>query len=281
VRDPEGQFKRNYNRCSFAFSHELRGNPLFDLQHLIDYSRLLPDKPQLAYWSNGTVSVTDRWETPDGPRPSLQDTIAHIAENNSLVLLKRIELDATFGPFMRELMRQVTDLVGSVMRDDVIIGRGTLLIASPRRITSYHIDADTNFLFQITGDKLISVFNQADRMLISDRELESYYAGDLNGASFKQSREQDGKTYELKPGLGIHIPSMAPHWAQNGDNVSIALSVNFDLRSIERLARIYKLNHRLRRYGFKPTPPGVSLWRDRVKLAGAYGLAATRGLLRR
>jgi hypothetical protein len=202
VRDPEGQFKRNYNRCSFAFSHELRGNPLFDLQHLIDYSRRLPDDPQLAYWSNGAVSVSDRWETPDAPRPSLQNTIAYIADNNSL------------------------------------------LIASPRRITSYHIDADTNFLFQIAGDKSISVFNQADRLLISDRELESYYAGDINRASFKQSRQQEGKTYELE-------------------------------------ARIYKLNHRLRRYGLKPTPPGVSLWRDRVKLASAKGLAATRSLLRR
>jgi hypothetical protein len=176
VRDPEGQFQRSYNRCSFAFSHELRGNPLFDLQHLIDYSRRLPDDPQLACWSNGAVSVSDRWETPDAPRPSLQNTIAHIADNNSL------------------------------------------LIASPRRITSYHIDADTNFLFQI--------------------------AGDINGASFKQSRQQEDKTYELK-------------------------------------ARIYKLNHRRRRYGLKPTPPGASLWRDRVKLAPAKGLAATRSLLRR
>jgi hypothetical protein len=281
LRDPEGQFRRDYNRRSFAFSHELRGNPLFELPHLIEYSRRLAPNPELAYWSNGAVSVSDRWDTPGGRRLSLQDTIANIGDNNSLVILKRIELDAAFGPFMREIMAQVIDLVGPAMRDDVLIGRGTLLVASPRRITAYHLDADTNFLLQIWGDKSLSVFNQTDRTLVSDQELESYYAGDINGAAFRQSRQHDGKTYELLAGQGIHIPSMAPHWAQNGRQISIALSINFDLRSIARLARIYKLNHRLRRFGLKPTPPGVSMWRDRVKLAGAYGLAATRDLLRK
>jgi hypothetical protein len=204
-----------------------------------------------------------------------------IADDNSLVLLKRIERDDTFGPVLRDLMERLTSLAGAAMRDDVIIGRGTLLIASPGRITSYHIDSDTNFLFQIAGDKTIRVFDQTDRTLLTDVELECYYAGDMNGAAFKPAREHDGKTYDLKPGLGVHIPCMAPHWAQNRDHVSIALSVNFDLRTVERLGRIYKLNHRLRRYGLNPTPPGVSAWRDRVKLASVKGLTATRGLLRR
>jgi hypothetical protein len=74
---------------------------------------------------------------------------------------------------------------------------------------------------------------------------------------------------------------MAPHWAQNCDNVSIALSVNFDLRSIKRLGQIYKLNHRLRGFGLRPTPPGGSVWIDHLKLASAKGAAATRRMLRR
>jgi hypothetical protein len=279
--DLDAEFKRNYNRRNFPFRHGLMGHPLFELPHLVDYSRRLSEDPMFAYWSNGKVGVDDRWDAAAGPRYSLQDSIANIADNNSLVLLKRVEMDTTFGPLIRELMGSVMDLSGPTMRDDVIIGRATILIASPRRITSYHIDSDTNFLFQITGDKLISVFDQTDRSLISDVELERYYAGDINGASFKQSRQHESTTYELKAGLGIHIPCMAPHWAQNGDNPSIALSINFDLRSIERVARIYRLNHRLRRYGFTPTPPGISMWRDRMKLVSAKGLAATNRLLQR
>src|SRR5208282_1387031 len=112
------------------------------LPHLIEYSLALPPDPELAYWSNGAVSVTDRWETPGGRRFSLQDTIANIGDNNSLVMLKRIECDTAFGPFMRAIMEQVIGLVGEGLRDDVLIGRGTLLVASPRRITAYHLDAD-------------------------------------------------------------------------------------------------------------------------------------------
>ncbi len=278
LSNPDGLFERSYNVASFSFAHELTENPLFDLQHLVEYSRL-PVNPEFTYCSNGKVGVDDRWEASTGPRYSVQDTIANIAHNNSLVMLKRIELQPTFAPLMRLLMARIMDLVGPKMRNDVILGRGTLLIASPHRITSYHIDADTNFLFQIAGDKLISVFDQTDRTLLSDQELERYYAGDGNGAAFKESRQQDALTYDLKAGFGIHIPCMAPHWAQNGANPSVALSVNFDLHSIVRLARIYKLNHRLRRYGVTPVPPGGSVWRDRLKLASWKGLAATRGLL--
>jgi hypothetical protein len=278
LSNPDGLFERSYNVASFSFAHELTENPLFDLQHLIEHSRLVVN-PEFTYCSNGKVGVGDRWDASAGPRYSVQDTIANIAHNNSLVMLKRIELQPTFAPLMSSLMARIMDLVGPRMRNDVILGRGTLLIASPHRITSYHIDADTNFLFQIAGDKSISVFDQTDRTLLSDQELERYYAGDGNGAAFKESRQQDALTYDLRAGFGIHIPCMAPHWAQNGANPSVALSVNFDLHSIARLARIYKLNHRLRRYGVKPVPPGGSVWRDRLKLASWKGLAATRGLL--
>jgi hypothetical protein len=280
LHDSDGQFFKQYNGTSFTFHHGLTENPLFDLSSLIEYARRLPADDSLAYWSNGAAKVDDRWDTDRGARRSLLDTIAHIADNDSLVLLKRVEMDAEYGPFLRDLLATIFRLVGPALSSDAIIGRATILIASPRRLTSYHIDADTNFLFQVHGDKKISVFDQTDRTLISDQELERYYSGDLNGATFKESRQQDARTYDLKPGLGVHIPCMAPHWAANSDNVSIALSINFDLYSIARLARIYKLNHRLRSYGLSPTPPGMSWAKDQMKVTAAQGLAAVRSVLR-
>ena len=278
--DSGGEFAKNYNRTSFSFHHSLKGNPLFQLPSLIDYSRRLPADGGLAYWSNGSAKVDDRWDKSGGPRYSLQDTIANIAENNSLVLLKRVELDREYGPCVRNLMNTVVSLVGPALAHDIVIGRATILIASPRRLTSYHIDADTNFLFQVHGDKKISVFDQTDRSIISDQELERYYSGDLNGAKFNEARQKDAHTYDLDAGIGIHIPCMAPHWAKNTENLSVALSINFDLHSIVRLARIYKLNHRLRNYGLNPKPPGISRPRDQLKLAAAGSLAALRRVLR-
>lgn len=281
LADPTGQFARHYNRTSFMFEHDLQRSPMFGLESLIELSRRRPEHPDLAYWSNGRVGVADHWDGARGPRCSLVDTIANIDNNNSLVMLKRVELDTEFGPLLNNLMERIMTFAGSVMRTDVTIGRGTILIASPQRVTSFHIDSDVNFLFQIGGDKSISVFDQTDRTLVTDQELERYYGGDPNGAVFKADRQADGKAYELRAGYGVHIPCMAAHWAQNRGAPSIALSINFDLRSVARVGRLYRLNGRLRRLGLAPRPPGVSAWRDGLKIAALAGLDLARELRRR
>jgi hypothetical protein len=281
ARDSGTTFGQHYNRSSFLFTHALQRNPLFELPSLVELAQRRPPRSDLAYWSNGKVGVDERWDAKVAPRRSLSDTVAHIADNDSLVLLKHLERDAAFGPCIREICDTVIELCGPAMREDVLIGRGTLLLASPGRLTSYHLDADVNFLFQIAGDKWLSVFDQTDRTLTPHQELESYYDGDPNGAVFKESRQQDGIRYQLGPGLGVHIPSMAPHWAQNRERPSVALSINFDLRSVVRLGRIYHFNCKLRRHGIAPRPPGTSRWRDTLKLAALQGLTAAQRLARR
>ena len=77
------------------------------------------------------------------------------------------------------------------------------------------------------------------------------------------------------------MPLFAPHWARNHDNISVAVAIMFDLRSAVDLGRIYRMNKVLRKLGAAPTPPGISPWRDSLKLAAANSYYATRGLLRR
>ena len=43
------------------------------------------------------------------------------------------------------------------------------------------------------------------------------------------------------------------------------LSVLFFLRGDDREARVWQMNHVLRRMGRMPMPPGQSAWRDRIK----------------
>jgi hypothetical protein len=68
---------------------------------------------------------------------------------------------------------------------------------------------------------------------------------------------------------------------QNRDNVSVALSVNYELRSVDRLEKLYRFNHRMRKLGVEPAPPATSEWRDRVKLAAEDGVAAVRAVTKR
>ena len=133
---------------------------------------------------------------------------------------------------------------------------------------------------QIAGDKSFSVFNQNDRMLTTDEELERYFGGDDSAAGFKTDRQTEATVYDLRAGSGVHVPCMAPHWAQNGEEVSIAVSCNFDLASVQRLSLIYKTNGRLRSLRIRPRSPRDETWSNGAKAFGARTAIAMRGLLR-
>jgi len=79
----------------------------------------------------------------------------------------------------------------------------------------------------------------------------------------QESRKCDATAYELHAGYGVHTPLFAPHWARNHDNISIALSVNYELRQMLVRQRICRVNGVPRKLGVAPTPPGFSRWRDR------------------
>jgi hypothetical protein len=145
-------------------------------------------------------------------------------------------------------------------------------------VTPYHFDAETNFLVQVRGDKWFYVFDHEDRTLVTNEELEQYFAGDISSAVYRGDRQKDAIAYDLKAGHGIHVPVAAPHWVQNRDNVSVAISVNYELRSVERSAKIHRINRRLRRLGVEPSAPGLSPVRDLFKLAAAGTLSGMRSL---
>ena len=266
-----------YNRRCFLFEHHIHESPLFDLDRLAQLVCKEPELTRSAYCSCAPASVADRWAAGLPPPESVRDAVQEIATSNSLVMLRHLERSVSVGPLLREIMGQVVAAVGPALRNDIQTARATLLIASPRRITSYHIDSNTNFLFQIRGDKRLSVFDPSDRTLVTPEELEGYYSGNISAAQYKPQRQTDAQVFELHAGSAVHIPSLAPHWAQNLDSVSVALSLNFDLYSVERAGRIHRLNGRLRRLGFLPQAPGGSPWKDEIKL----GLSAlNRGVHR-
>lgn len=280
VSDPDGLFARNYNRKNFMFAHRLAGHPLFELPSLVELSRRMPDHND-TYWSNGNVAVGNSWEAGTSGRRSLQETIANIEHNDSIVILKHTEQDPIYGPLLQQVLAGMIELSGERMRRDVTIGEVLILVSSPGRITPYHMDAEVNFLLQVRGDKSFFIFDHTDRSLVTELELENFYAVSNASAVYRPERQQEATAYDLRAGYGVHLPVTAPHWVQNKNNVSVALSVNYELRSVGRLLELHRFNRRLRRLGINPTPPGRSPWRDGVKLELAAGWSAIRSVVKR
>lgn len=279
LADPTGQFRQQYNRQSFLFEHGLADHPLFELENLVELARRTPDWDH--YWSNGPVGVGTGWGDGSGQRYTLPETIRNIAENNSIVIMKHTEQDSVFGPVLQEFLGAIVRLAGEQMRTDVILGETLILVTSPNRITPYHFDAEVNFLTQVRGDKLFHVFDRRDVPHVTDEELETYFAGNISSGVYRPEREHEATVYDLRAGWGVHVPVATPHWVQNKDNVSVAISVNYDLRSMYKLMHICRVNRRLRRLGWRPTPPGVSAWRDGIKLTAGSAISGLLSLTQR
>jgi hypothetical protein len=261
-----GEFREKFNRLDFMFDHGLAHHPLFELPALAALAARIPKYRDFVYWQNGRVRVDDKWGENPAKRLSLEETIDGIAHNDSLVILKHAEQDRIYGPLLQEILQRIYSYTSAAAQADIVLGESLIFLNSPDRKTAYHLDLESNFLLQITGVKLVHVFDCADRTLTSHSELENHCSGDANGAIYKPDRQNEAHFYRLTAGHGVHFPSLAPHWVQNGDAVSISININFDLVSIhQRMKRIYRANRLIRRSGFEPTPPGASRIRDLLK----------------
>ncbi len=274
----QADFDQFYNRRSFAFAHGLADHALFSLPSLAALASRLEDGRN--YCSTGKIEVSDGWSTGIQADTPLAEVISGIGSNDSLVMLKGAVHDPLLGPVLRKMSNRLIELAGPVLRDDLTAARATILVASPNRITAYHADADVNFLMQVSGNKIFNVFDQTDRSLVTDDQVERFFRGDERAIRFQPERQRDAIAYELSAGRGVHVPCLAPHWARSGDSVSVAVSFNFDLGSIKRLAFLHKINHQLRRLGFHPSTPGDRQWRDQIKYGGAQAVLAARSLVR-
>jgi len=267
-----GEFAAKFNRTDFIFDHGLAHHPLFELPALLGLANRIPKYKDFVYWQNGRVQVNDRWEVNPGSRLSLEDTITGIAHNDSLVILKHAEQDPVYGPLLQEILQRIFSFTSPASQEDILLGESLIFINSPRRMTAYHLDLESNFLLQVAGRKHVHVHDCTDRSITTHAELENHCGGDSNGAIFKPARQADAHYYFLTPGHGVHFPSTAPHWVENGDDVSISININFDLISIhKRMKRIYSVNRLVRRMGMTPTPPGISPLRDSLKQKAAVG----------
>jgi len=140
-----------------------------------------------------------------------------------------------------------------------------IFVTSPRRISTYHIDSETNFLLQVHGEKDISIFSKYDREVLPEDEIERFWCEDNNAAVYKPQLQHRADVVRLVPGNGVHIPVNAPHWVQNDNNISVSVSINYHSWDSE-YAHLYCANHFLRKkLGLTPTPPRQSPLLDSFK----------------
>jgi len=257
------QFRTTFDRKPFAFEHHLLDTGLFSMDAIQDLAERMAPKTGRWYFEQGESEAKAGWNA-GASQLTLQEVLAGIATNRSLVLLKRVNEEPEYRRILDGLEEELSDMLGFDMGSRYYDGLMTVLVSSPGRVTPYHVDGQANLLMQMRGSKSIFIFDGDDRVILPARELEDFWGGDVNAPRYRDSLQADAQEFVLSPGGGVTNPVTFPHWVKNGTEVSISLSVNFK-RIVDDVADAYKVNKQLRKIGLKPKAPGSAKTIDHFK----------------
>ena len=262
--DPE-TFRRRFNRKPFLFTHNVSGHPLFQLPHLVELARTLDGR--YVEYNAGRIPVSlPNWQDTPHTGLSAEETIRNAEEICSWMVLKRAEHCPEFKEFLDDCLDEIEPLADPI-EPGMCEREAAVFVSSPGSVTPYHMDHEINFLLQLKGTKTVSVFDADDPAVLADRELEEYFSGPAihRNLKFADEYQKRATVFELHEGLGLHIPTTAPHWVRNGDTVSVSFSASFKTRASLRRGNVYRMNALLRRLGMNPAPWKGSPTRDRLK----------------
>ncbi|MEZ6095974.1 MAG: cupin-like domain-containing protein [Pirellulaceae bacterium] len=258
----EGDFAENFNRRPFTIEHSLSDHPLFELDSLLQLSKDLPEN-QVEYNAGNLPVNQDPTKTPRNGL-SIQETIQRISENKSWLVLKNVEHNSAYREVLDACLDQMQPIVDRVA-PGMCCRQGFIFITSPHSITPYHIDPENNFLLQIRGLKHVKMFLPDDRDVLPETTIEAFFNGAHRNLTISDDHRERGFSFDLNPGDGLHFPVVAPHWVQNGPEVSVSFSITFQTDDSRRIQSLHRLNSKIRKFGIKPANVGTSPWRDRLK----------------
>ena len=267
--DPQ-TFSQNFNRLPFEITHTLAGNPLFDVDRLVELAqrveaRRSPHRPWGDIFANiGQVSPGLKAVDSHRPATPASELLKKIEGSQAWVTLEHVEREDGYREVLQQCICDLIELSGKQVMKMVKWFDAILFITSPHRVTHYHVDRECAWLVQLHGDKEIHLFDKRDKEVLPDEELERFWNVDHNAGTYKPQLEDRALVFHMRPGTGVHIPVNCPHWLKNGHEVSVSMNVNFQFRD-EVWGNIYKANYYLRRFGLRPPSPGLHPMRDRLK----------------
>lgn len=275
--DP-GRFAANFNKRHFEIQHRLAGHPLFEIPRLLQLAReMAADRPADIYYDAGVTNIGSRWGTSPGEFP-VDQTIERLETAGAWIDLKAAERSAPYAQVLNDCISNLLEVSGRELERKMRRKEMAIFLTSPKRLSTYHMDSECNFLLQLRGEKDISIFPKDDREILPEEEIERFWAADTNAAIYKPHLQHRAHVIRLKPGNGVHIPVNAPHWVQNDDNISVTVAILYHSWHQEYLD-LYAANYCLRKMRVSPKPPFQSRWRDSIKRP--IGAAALRVLAMR
>ncbi len=264
-----------YPARATKLSHNLVGHPMLALDSLVQLAVQLPADSVEHNQGNLPIGIDPK----DIPAAALNvaDTIRSIEENGSWMVLKRIEQHPDYAQLLHETLAELEHLVGP--RTGAMLGlEGFIFISSPGSVTPFHFDPEHNILMQMRGTKTMTVFASGDDQFAPAELHERFHLGAHHrNLPWEDSFANKGKAILLNPGDAIHVPVKAPHWVQNGPEVSVSLSITWRSEWSYAEADARAFNAALRKTGITPRNPAPYPSRNLGKSIAYRALRRVRG----
>lgn len=266
----EKEFTEHFPWNDFSVQHRLAGNDLFKLDNLIELCQQLPTK-QVEYNLGNLPIEQDPDSTPLNDL-SPKETIERIEQCGSWLVMKNVENIPEYGKLMDACLDQISEQAKRKLSN--LHGRESFIfVSSPNAITPFHVDPEHNFLLQIQGSKTMKVWQAEDREVLPQTAIENTFYGDAahRNLPYQEDFDSHARAYQLSPGSGLYVPVHAPHWVENGPDVSVSFSITFRSSWSVQNEAVHQCNARMRKLGISPSAVGYSAWRDSIKHVGYRG----------
>ncbi len=254
--------RENFLKKPFRLKHSLADHPLFSLQRLVALAKSQP-RDAIEY-NSGKVSIGAKPEDVPKLDMPIETVISSIEKANAWMVIKFVENDPEYRSILEAFVREANEAAGRKPSEYSDL-QGFIFVSSAKATTPFHNDDEENILIQIKGDKFVRTFDNDDRALISEENLEFSPAQHRN-KHYEEWFETRATMHSLKPGDAVHMPYMVPHWVSTGSTYSISMAMTWKTPEVKRLNRIRLMNGTLRRYGLPQRPPGAAPALDAAKV---------------
>ncbi|ALA17576.1 MULTISPECIES: cupin-like domain-containing protein [Chelatococcus] len=276
----EADFSSRFPREPFATRHNLADHPLFSLTTLARLAKTLP-RDRVEYNAGDVAPGVKPEDVPTLDMPA-EEVVHRIEQCNAWMVLKRVEVEPAYRALLEEVLTGVAEKLGHGSLEEAGFHdiQGFVFVASANATTPFHVDPEENFFVQIRGPKFFHIFDNRDRSLLSDEELEMLPSKHRN-KRYDPRHEEKAQVFSLQAGDGLFVPHLWPHWVRTGDGHSVSMAITWKSPRAERLNTLLRANGLLRKYGFPQPAPGTSPLMDGVKVAAYRAMRAVIEPLRR
>ena len=271
VIEVEDGARRSFPDEPFSIRHRLVGEPLLKLDALAKLAGRL-DRDRVEF-NSGKLKPDQRPE--DVPTVDLApaEVVRQIETANAWLVLKNVETIPEYHALIKSALDDAAQALGkgdtahAGMRDF----QGFIFVASANAVTPFHLDYEQNFFVHLEGDKTMHIFDNRDRSLVGEADLE-IHPGKHRNLRYRDFFEARARVFDMKPGDGLFLPYTWPHWVRTGKTYAVSMAVTWKSKHDVRLNSLYFVNAMMRKIGWAQPAPGRHPWFDGVKVA-AYSTA--------